>query len=107
VIVDRFRLDGDAVGLEASGWSSLEGPLELNVSVRTPRPEVRIANLPPEVLDALTDQEGWVRIPLKVTGTRSNPRVSPDIAALMADARHEGERSLASKAAEKLKGLLR
>jgi hypothetical protein len=107
VIVERFRLDGDAMGLEASGWSGLDGALEMSLAVRMPRPEVRIANLPPAVLDALVDQEGWVRIPLKVTGTRSNPRVSPDIAALMADARHEGEKALASKAAEKLKELLR
>ena len=107
IIVDRFRLDGDAVGLEASGWSSLEGPLELSVAVRTPRPEVRIANLPPAVLDALVDQEGWVRIPLKVTGTRNDPRVSPDVSALMADARREGGKALAGTAAQKLRDLLR
>ena len=95
------------MGLEASGWSSLDGALEMSLAVRTPRPEVRIANLPPAVLDALVDQEGWVRIPLKVTGTRSDPRVSPDIAALLADARHEGGKALGSKAAEKLKDLLR
>jgi uncharacterized protein involved in outer membrane biogenesis len=106
VLVDRFRLEGDAVGLEASGWSSLEGPLELSVAVRTPRPEVRIATLPPAVLDALVDQEGWVRIPLKVTGTRNDPRVAPDIAALMADARREGGKALGNKAAEKLRDLL-
>jgi hypothetical protein len=95
------------VGLEASGWSSLEGPLELSVAVRTPRPEVHIANLPPAVLDALVDQEGWVRIPLKVTGTRSDPRVTPDMAALLADARREGGKALASKAGDKLRDLLR
>jgi hypothetical protein len=106
VIVDRFRLDGDGMGLEASGWSSLEGPLELSVAVRTPRPEVRIASVPPEVLDALADQEGWVRIPLKVTGTRNAPRVSPDAAALLADARREGGKVLGRAAADKLRDLL-
>jgi AsmA-like C-terminal region len=107
VLFDRFRLDGDAVGLEASGWSSLEGPLELSVAVRTPRPEVRIATVPPAVLDALVDEEGWVRIPLKVTGTRTDPRVSPDMAALLADARREGGKALAGRAADKLRDLLR
>ena len=106
VVVDRFRLDGDAVGFEASGWSSLQGPLELSVAVRTPRPAVRIATVPPAVLDALVDQEGWVRIPLKVTGTRDDPRVSPDMAALLADARREGGKALGSTAAEKLRDLL-
>jgi hypothetical protein len=107
VFVERFRLEGDAVGLEASGWSSLDGPLELSVAVRTPRAEVRIPEVPPAVLDALVDQEGWVRIPLKVTGTRAAPRVGPDMAALMADARREGGRALAAEAAERLKRLLR
>jgi hypothetical protein len=107
VIIERFRLESDTVGLEASGWSSLEGPLELSVAVRAPRQTVRIAEVAPAVLDALTDQEGWVRIPLKVTGTREAPRVSPDVAALLADARREGGKALATKAAEKLKGLFR
>jgi len=106
VVVERFRLDTDAVGLEVSGWSSLEGPLELSVAVRAPRETIRIAELPATVLDALVDQEGWVRIPLKVTGTRNAPRVSPDLAALLADARREGGKALATRAAEKLKGLL-
>jgi uncharacterized protein involved in outer membrane biogenesis len=106
VIVERFRLESDAVGLEASGWSSLEGPLELSVAARTPRQTIRIAEVPAAVLDALTDQEGWVRIPLRVTGTREAPRVSPDVAALLADARREGGKALATRAAEKLKGLL-
>lgn len=106
VLVDRFRLEGESVGLEASGWSSLDGPLELSVAVRTPRAEVRIAEVPPAVLDALVDEEGWVRIPLKVTGTRASPRVGPDMAALMGDARREGGRALAAEAAERLKRLL-
>jgi len=106
VLVEGFRLETDAIGLEASGWSSLEGPLELTVAVRTPRQALRIAEVPPAVLDALSDQEGWVRIPLKVTGTREAPRVSPDVAALLADARREGGKALAARAAEKLKSLL-
>jgi hypothetical protein len=107
VIVDRFRLDGEVVGLEASGWTSLEGPLDMNVAVRTPRPELRMVSVPPEVLDALADAEGWVRIPLKVTGTRSAPRVAPDTVALLTAARHEGAKTLGNKAAEKLRDLLR
>ena len=107
VIVDRFRLDGEAVGLEASGWTSLEGPVELSVAIRTPRPEIGMVTVPPAVLDALADEEGWVRIPLKVTGTRNAPRVSPDMVALLAGARHEGGKALGNKAAEKLRDLLR
>ena len=106
VLVDHFRLDGEAVGLEASGWTSLEGPVEMSVAVRTPRPELRMVTVPPAVLDALADEEGWVRIPLKVTGTRNAPRVSPDMVALLAGARHEGGKALGNKAAEKLRDLL-
>ena len=76
------------------------------MAVRTPRPEIRMVTVPPAVLDALADQEGWVRIPMKVTGTRNAPRVSPDMVALLADARHEGGKALGNKAAEKLRDLL-
>ena len=107
VVVDRFRIEADAVGLDVSGWSSLEGPLELSVAVRLPRAAVRIAEVPPAVLDSLADPEGWVRIPLRVTGTRDAPRVSPDAAALLADARRAGGKALANEAAERLKDLLR
>ena len=62
--------------------------------------------MPPAALDALADQQGWVRIPLRVTGTRDAPRVSPDVAALLTGARREGGKVLANRAAEKLKGLL-
>jgi hypothetical protein len=106
IIVDRARLDSDAVSLEASGWSRLDGPLELDVAVRTPRQTIAMASVPPAALDALADGEGWVRIPLRVTGTRDAPRVSPDVPALLADARREGGKVLANRAAEKLKGLL-
>jgi len=55
---------------------------------------------------SLLDDEGWVRIPLKVTGTRAAPRVWPDVAALAGDARRGGGRALAAEAAERLKRLL-
>jgi hypothetical protein len=107
VLVDRFRLDSEAIGLEASGSAGVDGALDLAVAVRTPRSAVRIAEVPPAVLDALTDAEGWVRIPLRVTGTREAPRVTPDAAALLADARRAGGKALASEAMERLKGLLK
>ena len=43
--------------------SSLEGPLELSLAVRTPRSEVRIANLPPKSSTPSPTRRGWVRIP--------------------------------------------
>jgi hypothetical protein len=52
-----------------------------------------------EVLDALVDGEGRVRIPLRVTGPSQAPRVLPDAAAMLASARQRGLRSLGGKAA--------
>jgi hypothetical protein len=106
VIVERFRIDADGVGLEASGWSSFEGVLELSVAVLTPRASVRIPEVPPSVVDALAGADGWVRIPLRVTGTRSAPHVTPDVATLFADAKRAGGKALTNEALERLKGLL-
>jgi hypothetical protein len=102
-----FRLDTDAAGIVAGGWTSLEGPLELSVSVRTPRANVRIAEVPESVLEALTDTEGNVRIPFRVTGTRERPHIVPDVGGLLAQARAGGARALAGQARDRLRDLLR
>jgi hypothetical protein len=38
------------------------------------------------VLDALTSDDGWVTVPLQITGTQAEPRVLPDADALLAQA---------------------
>jgi hypothetical protein len=91
------------VGLEAGGVISLEGPLDVAVALRTPRQGLSLGGVSADVLDALTDEAGFVRLPLRVTGTQQKPRVMPDMIALAAQARQSGTRLLAKKAGDKLK----
>jgi hypothetical protein len=107
VSFERFRLEADTLGLDVGGWTSLDGAVDMTLGVRAPRQQVRIAEIPTEVLDALTEDDGWVRLPFRVTGTRLAPRVAPDMAALSAQARRGGAKVLEKKAAEKLRDLFR
>jgi hypothetical protein len=104
VLFEGFRLDADQVGLEAGGAIDLAGPLNLTVAVRTPREGLAVGGVSSDVLDALTDDAGFVRLPLRVTGTQERPRVTPDLGALAAQARQGGLKVLGRKAGEKLKG---
>jgi hypothetical protein len=107
VSFEGFRLDTDAAGIVAGGWTGLDGALEVTVGVRTPRAQVRIAEVPEDVFELLTDAEGFVNVPLRVTGTRERPRIAPDVGALLALARAGGARALAGRARDRLRELLR
>lgn len=105
VSFERLRFDAETVGIDVGGWTGVDGRIDMTVAVRAPRAQVRVAEVPAEVIDALMDDEGWVSIPLRVTGTRAAPRVVPDVGALTAQARRGGVRALEKKAVDKLKGL--
>ena len=107
VILDGFRLQTDLVGMDAAGWASLAGPMELGLAVHTPRQGLSVGGVASEALDVLTDEQGRVVVPLKVTGTPEAPRVAPDMAALGAQARRAGTRALIEKAGQGLGGLFR
>lgn len=97
VILDGFKLQTDVFGMEAAGWASLAGPMELTLAVHTPRQGLSVGGIASEALDVLTDEQGRVGLPLKVTGTPEAPKVSPDMAALGAQARRAGARTLIEK----------
>jgi hypothetical protein len=107
VLLDRFALQTDQVGIEVAGWASLAGPLELNLAIHAPRQGLTIGGIAGDALDMLTDEQGRVVVPLKVTGTQEAPRVGPDTAALAAQARRGGVRALVEKASRGLGGLFR
>lgn len=85
--LDGFQLETPQAALDLKGTADLDGPLALNLVLRTPREGLVINEVPNEVLDALADDEGWVSVPLRVTGTREEPRVRPDAQALLAQAK--------------------
>ncbi|HXB57411.1 MAG TPA: hypothetical protein VN461_21800 [Vicinamibacteria bacterium] len=104
---DRFPIESEKLALDCEGWSSMEGAIGMSLIVRTPRQGLRIAGVPDEVFDGLTDEKGWVAIPLKVTGTELQPRVLPDTEALMGEARKGAKKALEKKAAGRLKDLFK
>ena len=107
VFLDGFGLQAEQVRIHARGWVSLSGPLELTLAVRTPREGLDVKGVGGDMLDLLTDEEGQVVVPLKVTGTQQTPRVGPDSAALALRAGRSGARALVGKASRGLSGLFR
>jgi hypothetical protein len=97
---DSFMVRADRLSLDMRGWVALEGPLSLVMSARAPREAVRVPGVSPQVLDTLADGEGYVLVPMTVTGTQRDPVVRPDVAALMAQAGRGGGASAARKAGE-------
>jgi hypothetical protein len=107
VYLDGLELRTEQAGLDIAGWAALEGPLELSVAILTPREGLTVEGVAAGALDLMTDDQGRVVVPLKVTGTQDEPRVRPDAAALAQQARRGGARTLLDKAGRGLGGLLR
>jgi len=107
VLLDDFQLRTRDVGMDMVGWASLQGPLELTVAIHTPRDGLTVDGVTAGALDLMTDDQGRVVVTLEVTGTQEQPRVRPDAAALAAQARRGGARTLLDKAGRGLGGLLR
>jgi hypothetical protein len=107
VLLDELQIRAPPVGLDVAGWASLQGPLELTLAVHTPREGISVAGMAREALDLMTDDQGRIVVPLKVTGTQQAPQVRPDAAALAATARRSGARRLLEEAGRGLGGLLR
>jgi hypothetical protein len=105
-----FRFTTEFARLELDGTISLEGPIDLGLSVATPREGVQIEGATATVLDILADDEGWIPVPMTITGTLEQTKVRPDAKALMAQAGAGAKREAKEKATEAagdaLRGLL-
>jgi hypothetical protein len=104
---DTFKLRADRLSLDMRGWVALEGPLNLIVTARAPREAVRVPGVSAQVLDTLADGEGYVLLPLAVTGTQRDPVVRPDVAALIAQAARGAGATAARRAGEGILDWLR
>jgi hypothetical protein len=107
VYLDGFVLQTDQGSLDLSGWVSLDGPVRLKCAVRVPRKNVKIKELPGEVIDALTDDSGQVNLPFQIRGVPQNPVTELDTEVLLAQAGEGTKRILKQKVAEKIKDLLK
>lgn len=110
VFIEDFVFESAQAGLGLNGWLSLDGPLALELVVKTPREGLKIKEVPEQVLDVLTDDEGWVVVPMLVSGTREKPQVRPDVKALVTRARQGTkkllEQMMKEKARDTLEGLI-
>ena len=95
--IDPFDIVTEIARISASGTVALEQEIDVKLAVSFPRDLFSREGVSEEVLDALTDREQWLTIPLAITGTPQNPRFGPDM-----DVVAEATRFLAEQAKESL-----
>ncbi len=115
----RFRMENDRVRLEPfrfesgdarvdlQGTMNLQGPVDFDLALATPREGLRIEGVGSDVLDLLADDQGWVPVPIHVSGTLEDPTIRPDVKALASQAGRGAKREATEKATEALRGVLR
>jgi type II secretion system protein N len=103
----RFQFETAQLGFNIQGWVDLGGPMEIRLELKTPRQGLNLGeDVPPEVIDVLTDEEGWVVVPVKLFGTPEAPQMEVDTAALKALAKAGVKRVVTRRATEELLKLL-
>lgn len=87
MVIEPFELIGETLRLGGSGIVDLSGPVDLELTARVPRAGIEIKQIPSELLDGLTDGEGFTTLGLIVGGTLQEPDVGLDTDALKAGAK--------------------
>lgn len=70
------ELSTGPISFTLSGWLDFAGPLEMQLSVLTPREGLSIKEIPVEVLDVLAEEDGRVNLPMLVSGTADLSKVA-------------------------------
>ncbi|UCF39202.1 MAG: hypothetical protein JSU96_10325 [Acidobacteriota bacterium] len=73
----------EKVGLGLTGWTDGNNRIQLQLGVHTQRAGLQVPRIPPAALDMATEADGWIDVPVNVTGTLETPRASIDTAALL------------------------
>jgi len=102
-----FQFTSDVARLDLEGTVNLEGPIDLKFAVATPREGLDIEGVGANILDVLSDDQGWVPVPISVSGTLEEPRVLPDAKALIAQAGSGAKREAKEAATEAARGAVR
>jgi hypothetical protein len=100
VTLEGLELKSELAAVGVSGWAQLAGPISMVVTLQIPRQGLVIPRVPPVALDALTDSNGWIRIPFNVTGTREKPDVTLDLDYLL----RQGAAGAGLRLLERLRG---
>jgi hypothetical protein len=97
VSLSPFELTSGLLKLGASGSIDLAGPLALALRVLVPRSKVHLErDLSNDVLDGLTDEAGWLGVPVNVTGVLADPKIAPDMDAIQKAAVHGAKKAVKS-----------
>jgi uncharacterized protein involved in outer membrane biogenesis len=107
VTLDPFRFESGDARIDARGTIALAGTIDFDLSVATPREGLRVEGVGSNALDILADDQGWVPIPIDITGTMDNPKVRPDVKALGSQTAKGAKREAAEKATDALRGLIK
>lgn len=78
VTLAPFAIEAGNLRLASYGKVDLEGPLDLHLEVSLPRQDVAVKEIPREALEALTDVDGRVKLPILVAGTIDKPAIRFD-----------------------------
>jgi hypothetical protein len=88
VEVPPFEILSDGVHLQASGELAIDGAVDARTRVSVPRQDINLGDWQGDVADglveALTDENGWVSIPLLISGTVDELQVRLDSVAVLA-----------------------
>jgi hypothetical protein len=110
IVADLFQITTPDVLLAAQGAVGLDQSLDLRFVAKAARELLAETDIPPEVLEALTDADGLVNVPLLVRGDRDNPRAAFDRSQWSSMARErirrEAEREVEKQAGKALGRLL-
>jgi len=112
VEIQPLQLTAGEATLDLEGWAVPAGPLELRLSLGMPREGVDVKEIPEELLDALTDADGRLHLPLLASATMEGEtlarvRVVPDTDALEEAGRQKVEERVQEKIEEELGEALR
>ncbi len=107
VTLAPFRFESGDARLDLQGTMSLEGPVDFDLSLATPREGLQVEGVGSSALDLLADDQGWVPVPIDITGTMEDPKVRPDVKALASQAGQGAKREATEKATDALRGLLK
>ena len=73
-----FELVSESFKLGSAGWIDMQGPISLRLEVFAPRDLMSIGGVTGDVLDALTDENGWLTVSFDIGGTLAEPDVDLD-----------------------------
>jgi hypothetical protein len=107
VHLDPFQFETERAMLGLEGRVTLDGPLDLNLHLATSREGIQIDGVGGNVLDVLSDDQGWIPVPIHVSGTTADPKVRPDGKALASQAGHGAKREAKERATDAVRGVLR